>query len=315
MLSFVRRYVCYFLLDPQICCGSNRRRIAWRRRPVLALFLYLHCLIGPVCGCVPGNCFPFSPASSRRNLSDHVRFDRDVRLLPTLSGLARLFFPFRGSIVFDAVNILAPFQTRFSDVYIFGRFGYCPLWSWEWGGKRVEGVNGAVRASRVWWSLLINNRACSWSQSNYTMLVLFLFDLSSRNVITQRVQQLQGSMDDASNRLAPAEAARSKWINPTELNPQQVQQHLDQLKVRIRCESNEPQNSNPWPFLFSFLIHRNWAIKLPQSNWPSRKSTTKLPVWPIPASRYHTPIYPGWTISTHGKNKIRCLGTRRKRGK
>ena len=38
-----------------------------------------------------------------------------------------LFFPFRGSIVFDAVNILAPFQTRFSDVYIFGRFGYCPL--------------------------------------------------------------------------------------------------------------------------------------------------------------------------------------------
>ena len=77
------------------------------------------------------------------------------------------------------------------------------------------------------------------------MLVLFLFDLSTRNVITQRVQQLQGSMDDASNRLAPAEAARSKWINPTELNPQQVQQHLDQLKVRIRCESNEPQNSNP----------------------------------------------------------------------
>lgn len=55
--------------------------------------------------------------------------------------------------------------------------------------------------------------------------------------VTQRVQQLQGSMDDASNRLVPAEAARSKWINPTELSPQQVQQQMDQLKVySIVCQ-------------------------------------------------------------------------------
>ncbi|XP_046644687.1 utrophin-like isoform X8 [Daphnia pulicaria] len=47
---------------------------------------------------------------------------------------------------------------------------------------------------------------------------------------TNRVQQLQASMDDASNRLVPAETTRSKWINPTELSPQQVQQHMDQLK-------------------------------------------------------------------------------------
>ena len=50
----------------------------------------------------------------------------------------------------------------------------------------------------------------------------------------QRVQQLQASMDDASNRLVPAETTRSKWINPTELSPQQIQQQMDQLKVR--CE-------------------------------------------------------------------------------
>uniref|UniRef100_A0A0N8BMF8 Dystrophin major muscle n=2 Tax=Daphnia magna TaxID=35525 RepID=A0A0N8BMF8_9CRUS len=47
---------------------------------------------------------------------------------------------------------------------------------------------------------------------------------------TNRVQQLQASMDDASNRLVPAETVRSKWINPIELSPQQVQQHMDQLK-------------------------------------------------------------------------------------
>ncbi|KAI9557613.1 hypothetical protein GHT06_017441 [Daphnia sinensis] len=46
----------------------------------------------------------------------------------------------------------------------------------------------------------------------------------------QRVQQLQASMDDASNRLVPAETIRSKWINPIELSPQQVQQQMDQLK-------------------------------------------------------------------------------------
>lgn len=45
------------------------------------------------------------------------------------------------------------------------------------------------------------------------------------------MQQLQASMDDASNRLVPAETTRSKWISPIELNPQQVQQHMDQLKV------------------------------------------------------------------------------------
>lgn len=53
-------------------------------------------------------------------------------------------------------------------------------------------------------------------------------------LILQLVQQLQASMDDASNRLVPAETTRSKWINPTELSPQQVQQQMDQLKVR--CE-------------------------------------------------------------------------------
>lgn len=49
----------------------------------------------------------------------------------------------------------------------------------------------------------------------------------------QRVQQLQANMEDASSRLASAEAARSQWISPSDLNPQLVQQQLDQLKVRV----------------------------------------------------------------------------------
>lgn len=51
----------------------------------------------------------------------------------------------------------------------------------------------------------------------------------------QRMQQLQASMDDASNRLAPAEAARAKWISPADLSQQQVQQQMDQLKVGVYC--------------------------------------------------------------------------------
>ena len=42
---------------------------------------------------------------------------------------------------------------------------------------------------------------------------------------------MQSSMEEASNRLTPAEAARSLWINPSDLNPQLAQQQLDQLKV------------------------------------------------------------------------------------
>ena len=61
---------------------------------------------------------------------------------------------------------------------------------------------------------------------------LYLFVYFICLVIVQRVQQLQAGMEDACNRLSPAECARSQWINPTDLNPQLVQQQLDQLKVR-----------------------------------------------------------------------------------
>lgn len=108
-------------------------------------------------------------------------------------------------------------------------------------------------------------RLCGSSQSNYTIWVLYFsfcfpfFTSRHGTVITQRVQQLQGSMDDASNRLVPAEAARSKWINPTELNPQQVQQHLDQLKVRgvnwtVAMTSNPSDAEKNFFFVFFFFF-------------------------------------------------------------
>ena len=49
------------------------------------------------------------------------------------------------------------------------------------------------------------------------------------------MQQLQAAMEDASNRLAPAETARAKWISPADLSQQQVQQQMDQLKVGLYC--------------------------------------------------------------------------------
>ena len=51
------------------------------------------------------------------------------------------------------------------------------------------------------------------------------------HVDVQRVQQLQSCMEDASNRLMPAETARSQWISPTDLSPPMIQEQLDQLKV------------------------------------------------------------------------------------
>jgi len=50
-------------------------------------------------------------------------------------------------------------------------------------------------------------------------------------VDVQRVQQLQSCMEDTSNRLMPAETARSQWISPTDLSPPMIQEQLDQLKV------------------------------------------------------------------------------------
>ena len=61
--------------------------------------------------------------------------------------------------------------------------------------------------------------------------LLNVFQFHFMHVDVQRVQQLQSCMEDASNRLMPAETARSQWISPTDLSPPMIQEQLDQLKV------------------------------------------------------------------------------------
>jgi hypothetical protein len=49
--------------------------------------------------------------------------------------------------------------------------------------------------------------------------------------VLQRVQELQNALEEASNRLIPAEASRAQWTNAADVSGTQIQQLLDQLKV------------------------------------------------------------------------------------
>lgn len=139
-----------------------------------------------------------------------------------------------------------------SDILLFSRFSRCCCCCWERDrfdslSVPLYGSRAVGNSSRPFVPMMVylstakqkNGKPKQRARSNLYDLVFWWYHYLTLSCcficfFLQRVQQLQASMDDASNRLVPAETTRSKWINPTELSPQQVQQQMDQLKVR--CE-------------------------------------------------------------------------------